>query len=96
MPKSTSSNSNAKFSSFNGYYCYAHKVTILTNSFGIVCHVNFYNNSLIIDNANSADKSKNQYDVKSRSFIAVLNNFFYFHPGFSYRYFLGDAGFYTA
>lgn len=92
MPKSASSNPDAKFSYINGHYCYSIKAAVVTNGLGIVQHISFYDDdSLDAHNAPSAAESKDLYD--SKTLIPVLDSFFNLHPHFSYRYFLGDAGF---
>ncbi|ABY92607.1 MULTISPECIES: transposase [Thermoanaerobacteraceae] len=92
MPKFAHSNPDAKFSYINGHYCYSIKATILTNGLGIIQHISFYDDdSLNVNTAKSAAESKDLYD--SKTLIPSLKEFFNLHPNFSYRYFLGDAGF---
>lgn len=92
MPKFAHSNPDAKFSYINGHYCYSIKATILTNGLGIIQHISFYDDdSLDVNTAKSAAESKDLYD--SKTLIPSPKEFFNLHPNFSYRYFLGDAGF---
>lgn len=92
MPKSASSNPDAKFSYINGHYCYSIKAAVVTNGLGIVQHIRFYDDdSLDAHNAPSVAESKDLYD--SKTLIPVLDSFFNLHPHFSYRYFLGDTAF---
>lgn len=92
MPKHSFINEELKFSFMNGHYCYAFKTAFVTNGLGIIQHIDFYNKDAIeISEAKSANEYKDEYD--SKTLIPVLNNFFHYHPTFSYKYFLGDAGF---
>ena len=66
MPKFAHFNPDAKFSYINGHYCYSIKATILTNGLGIIQHIIFYNNdSLDVNTAKSAAKSRDLYDSKT-------------------------------
>ncbi|MGO1581567.1 MAG: transposase [Peptoniphilaceae bacterium] len=91
MPKYSSSNPDAKLSFHNGHFGYFQKAVISTNGFGLVRDINFYdsNNKLSVDL--TPKEIKEQYDAKS--LIPTLETFFTLHPDFSYKYFLGDAGF---
>jgi len=91
MPKSASSNKDAKLCYLNGHFGYFQKAVVSTNGFGLVRDINFYDS----DNSLSTDLTpqdiKDTYDAKS--LIPALETFFAFHPDSQYKYFIGDAGF---
>lgn len=91
MPKYASSNPDAKLAYLNGHFGYFLKCVFSTNALGFVRNVNFYDtdNNLSLDL--TPQDIKDQYDAKS--LIPSLETFFQLHPDFSYKYFLGDAGF---
>lgn len=60
-----------------------------TNGLGIIRYIDFYDFN--IDNSPNPIESKDNYD--SKTLIPVLKNFFSNHPNFSYKFFVGDAGF---
>ncbi|HSH53195.1 MAG TPA: transposase, partial [Bacteroidales bacterium] len=91
MPKHSLANPDAKLAYLNGYFGYFLKCILSTNALGLVRDVNFY------DNTNSLDKDLRPQDIKdsfdAKSLIPALETHFQLHPDFSYKYFLGDAGF---
>jgi hypothetical protein len=91
MPKFASSNNDAKLCYLNGHFGFFQKAVISTNGFGLVRDINFYdsNNNLSLDL--TPEEIKDLYD--SKSLIPSLETFFSLHPSFSYKYFIGDAGF---
>jgi len=92
MPKEAYANPDIKLSYINGHYCYSLKAALVTNGLGIIRHIDFFEDpSIRISEANSSSEHKDEYDAKS--LIPVLKNFFTTHKSFSYKYFLGDAGF---
>ena len=92
MPKVASSNPDIQLSYLNSHYGYYLKTAFTTNALGIIRHVDFYDDpSLDITSSSSPQEHKDDYDAKS--LIPVLKNYFSLHPSFSYKYFLGDAGF---
>ena len=92
MPKQATSNPDLKFSYMNGHYCYSMKTAIVSNGLGIIRHIDFYEDkSKDLSNAKTANEAKDEYDAKT--LIPVLRNYFNKHSNFSYKYFLGDAGF---
>ncbi len=91
MPKSASSNPDAKLAYLNGHFGYFQKCIISTNALGVVRNVNFFNSDNTLDQDLRPQDVKDSYDAKS--LIPSLETFFQLHPVFSYKYFLGDAGF---
>jgi len=91
MPKHSLSNPDAKLAYLNGHFGYFLKGVISTNGLGLVRDINFFDR----DNALSSDLRpqdvKDSFDAKS--LIPALETHFQLHPNFSYKYFLGDAGF---
>ena len=91
MPKHSLSNPDAKLAYLNGHFGYFLKCILSTNALGLVRNVNFY------DNDNQLDKDLRPQDIKdsfdAKSLIPALETHFQLHPDFSYKYFLGDAGF---
>lgn len=91
MPKTSYANPDIKLSYMNGHYCYALKTAIVTNGLGIIRDLDFFEETPIdISKATTASEAKDEYDAKS--LIPTLDKFFTTH-NFSYKYFLGDAGF---
>ena len=91
MPKSASSNPDAKLTYLNGHFGYFQKCVISTNALGVVRNVNFYDTHNNLDQDLRPQDIKDNYDAKS--LIPSLETYFQLHPNFSYKYFLGDAGF---
>lgn len=91
MPKFASSNPDAKLTYLNGHFGYFLKCIISTNALGLVRDINFFNSD------NSLSKDLRPQDIKdsfdAKSLIPALETHFQLHPDFSYKYFLGDAGF---
>ena len=91
MPKHSLSNPDAKLAYLNGHFGYFLKSVISTNGLGLVRDVNFF------DRDNTLSKDLRPQDVKdsfdAKSLIPALETHFQLHPDFSYKYFLGDAGF---
>ena len=91
MPKQSYANDDIKLSYINGHYCYALRVSVLTNGLGIIQGFDFADEPDIdISNADTASEAKDEYDAKS--LIPTLKSFFTLHD-FKYKYFIGDAGF---
>ena len=91
MPKEAHANKEVKLLYMNGHYCYSLKCSLLTNGLGIIRHVNFMDSDLDISSFNSVNEAKDEYD--SKTLIPTLKKYFSLHGNFSYKYFLGDAGF---
>lgn len=91
MAKASSANNDIKLAHLNGYFGYYIKANIITNGLGVVRHIDFYDKPNSFASNDSPDLLKDQYD--SKTLIPVLENYFSFHPEFSYDYFLGDSGF---
>jgi len=89
MPKSSSANPDIKLAYINGHFCYSLKAALITNGLGVIRHIDFYDFN--IDNSSNYMESKDNYD--SKTLIPVLKNFFSNHPNFTYKFFIGDAGF---
>jgi hypothetical protein len=90
MPKAASANADIKLSHLNGHFGYYLKSNVVTNGLGIVRHIDFYDP---INNIQIDDPKSLKYKYDSKTLIPVLENFFSFHPHFSYTHFLGDSGF---
>ncbi len=91
MPKFAASNPDVKLAYLNGHFGYFLKSVISTNGFGLVRDVNFYDSDNSLSNDLRPQDIKDSYDAKS--LIPALETHFSLHPDFSYKYFLGDAGF---
>ena len=91
MPKNAFSNPDAKLTYLNGHFGYFIKCIISTNALGLVRDVNFFNSDNVIDKDLRPEDIKDSFDAKS--LIPALETHFQLHPSFSYKYFLGDAGF---
>jgi len=91
MPKSANSNPDAKLAYLNGHFGYFQKCIISTNALGVVRNVNFYDADNNLEKDLRPQDIKDSYDAKS--LIPSLETYFQLHPNFSYKYFLGDAGF---
>lgn len=91
MPKFASSNPDVKLTYLNGHFGYFQKCVISTNALGVVRNVNFYDTHNNLDQDLRPQDIKDNYDAKS--LIPSLETYFQLHPNFSYKYFLGDAGF---
>ena len=91
MPKHSLSNPDAKLAYLNGHFGYFLKCILSTNALGLVRDVNFF------DSDNTLSKDLRPQDVKdsfdAKSLIPALETHLRLHPNFSYKYFLGDAGF---
>lgn len=91
MPKHALSNPDAKLTYLNGHFGYFIKCIISTNALGLVRDINFFNSDNTIDKDLRPQDIKDSFDAKS--LIPALETHFQLHPDFSYKYFLGDAGF---
>jgi hypothetical protein len=91
MPKSANSNPDMKLAYLNGHFGYFQKCIISTNALGVVRNVNFYDADNNLEKDLRPQDIKDSYDAKS--LIPSLETYFQLHPNFSYKYFLGDAGF---
>lgn len=83
----------------DGHFCYAYKVSLVTNGLGIIRHIEFYNSSFfekhpeitICKKSDSPDEDKSVHDA--RLLIPTLQDFFHAHPLLNPKTFLGDAAF---
>ena len=100
MPETAEANPFAKQQYINGYFCYAHKVGIISNGLGIVRHISFFDEDfkrrhpdVVSQKTDNPDLDKEIAD--SASLKPVLSDFFASHPHFfgKYHTFLGDASF---
>ena len=99
MPSSAEASADAKNMYINGHFCYAHKLSIVTNGLGIIRHIAFLDYDfkqshpeLVIDKkSDSPDEDKTIGD--SSALQPVLNDFFAIHPDFKPHTFLGDSAF---
>ena len=91
MPKNAFSNPDAKLTYLNGHFGYFIKCIISTNALGLVRDVNFFNSDNTFSKDLRPQDIKDSFDAKS--LIPALETHFQLHPDFSYKYFLGDAGF---
>lgn len=89
MHSQASSCSDAKQMYINGHFCYADKLTILTNGLGIVRHISFIDDTdfksthpaLIVEKkTGSPDKGKSVGDASA--LVPALANFFSLHLDF--------------
>lgn len=69
-----------------GYYL---KANVVTNSIGVIRHIDFYDDDM--DFTTNPSTEKDLYD--STTLITVLDSYFNIHPKFKYFYFLDDSGF---
>jgi hypothetical protein len=91
MPKYSLSNPDAKLAYLNGHFGYFLKCILSTNALGLVRDVNFFDNDNTLSNDLRPQDVEDSFDAKS--LIPALETHFQIHPNFSYKYFLGDAGF---
>jgi len=99
MPSHANANPAIKQMYINGHFCYSFKFGILTNGFGIVRDITFYNKDFLDNHPDihvdkkekSPEEDKSLAD--SKALIPVLIDFFKKHPLFNPKTFLGDAAF---
>lgn len=91
MPKHSLANPDAKLAYLNGHFGYFLKCILSTNALGLVRDVNFFHSDNTLDKDLRPQDIKDSFDAKS--LIPALETHFQLHPHFSYKYFLGDAGF---
>lgn len=91
MPKESYANKDIKLAYMNGHFCYSLKCSLLTNGLGVIRHIEFPSSTPLPKDILDDVSKKDEYD--SKTLIPSLNNFFANHPTFTYKYFLGDAGF---
>lgn len=91
MPKHALSNPDAKLAYLNGHFGYFFKCILSTNALGLVRDVNFFDSDNTLSNDLRPQDVKDSFDAKS--LIPALETHLRLHPDFSYKYFLGDAGF---
>ena len=101
MPSHAATNQAIQQMYINGHFCYAYKFGIITNGFGIVRDITFYNKDflnahpdIVIGKKNdSPDEDKSLAD--SKALLPVLIDFFQKHPLINPKTFLGDTAFDT-
>jgi len=101
MPSTAEASPSAKQMYINGHFCYAHKLSLVTNGLGIIRHIAFLDDDfkqdhpeLVIEKkSDSPDEDKTIGD--SSALQPVLTDFFSLHPDFKPHTFLGDAAFDT-
>ena len=101
IPSHASSNPEIKQLYINGHFCYVFKFGIITNGFGIIRHISFYNKDFLTSHpdivvekkSDSPDEDKSVHD--SKLLIPTLQDFFSKHPLINPNTFLGDAAFDT-
>lgn len=99
MPSASEASCDAKQMYINGHFCYAHKLSIVTNGLGIIRHIAFLDDDfkqahpelMIEKKSDSPDEDKTLGD--SSALEPVLTDFFSRHPDFKPHTFLGDAAF---
>ncbi len=99
MPTSAAANHEVKQQYINGHFCYAYKFGILTNGFGIVRSLDFYNKDYLDSHpeldvgkkSKSPDEDKSLAD--SKALLPTLKDFLEKHPLINPKIFLGDAAF---
>jgi hypothetical protein len=99
MPSSAGANHEIKQLYINGHFCYVYKFGIVTNGFGIVRHIAFYNKDFISTHpeievekkSDSPDQDKSVHDA--RLLLPTLMDFFKMHPLINPKIFLGDSAF---
>ena len=101
MPSHAATNQAIQQMYINGHFCYAYKFGIITNGFGIVRDITFYNKDflnahpdiVIGKKTDSPDEDKSLAD--SKALLPVLIDFFQKHPLINPKTFLGDTAFDT-
>jgi len=99
LPDHAYANPAVKRQYINGYFCYAQKAGILTNTLGIVRHIALFDEDFKVahpempvdkrsDNPN-ADKEIGD----ARALLPVLRDFRAAHPSLTYSTFMGDSSF---
>jgi len=99
MPSSAAANSEIKQLYINGHFCYVYKFGLVTNGFGIIRHVEFYNKDFLAAHpeitvekkSDSPDEDKSVHDA--RLLLPTLIDFFKMHPLINPKTFLGDSAF---
>ncbi|MEG0155963.1 MAG: transposase [Lachnospiraceae bacterium] len=99
MPTHAASNPEIKQLYIDGHFCYAYKIGIVTNGFGIIRHIDFYNKAFFEQHpkitlekkSDSPDEDKSIHDA--RLLIPTLQDFFTAHPLIRPDTFLGDSAF---
>ena len=99
MPPHAAANPEIKQLYINGHFCYVYKFGIVTNGFGIVRHISFYNKDFLATHpeitvekkSDSPDEDKSVHDA--RLLVPTLIDFFRTHPLINPKNFLGDAAF---
>ena len=91
MPKQAASNPDAKLAYLNGHFGYFVKGILSTNALGLIRDINFFDSDNALEKDLTPQVVKDSFDAKS--LIPALETHFQLHPDFSYKYFLGDAGF---
>jgi len=100
MPETAESNPFAKQQYINGYFCYAYKAGVISNGFGIVRHISFFDEDFKRRHPEVVSQKTGNPDIDkeigdSTSLKPVLLDFFASHPHFfgTYHTFLGDSSF---
>jgi len=100
MPDVSETNPFAKQQYINGHFCYAFKAGILANGLGIVRDIAFFDDTFKYNHPEIVSQKTDNPDLDkeigdSTSLKPVLEDFFYEHPGVSYKTFIGDSAFDT-
>lgn len=98
MPSHADVNPEIKQLYINGHFCYVFKFGIVTNGFGIIRHISFFNKDfmtshleiIIEKKSNSPDEAKSVHD--SKLLIPTLKDFLK-HPPINPKTFLSDTTF---
>jgi hypothetical protein len=98
MPECAAANPFVKQQYINGHFCYAFKAGILSNGFGIIRDIAFFDEDFKRHHPEIVTKKTDnpEFDKEisdSVSLKPVLGDFFKKHPTFSYGTFLGDSAF---
>lgn len=99
MPSQTVSSSDAKQMYINGHFCYAEKLSIITNGLGIIRYISFFNEPFkeqhpdLIVEKKSDSPEEDKSIVDSSALKPVLLDFFSLHPNCHSDTFLGDSAF---
>ncbi len=99
MPTHAEADPAIKQMYINGHFCYSYKFGMITNGFGIVRDLNFYDENYYLEHPeiqvykkeDSPDEDKSLAD--SKALLPTLRGFFEKHPLIKPSVFLGDSAF---
>lgn len=94
LPKQSSANPAIKLDFVNAHFCYAYKIGLLTNGWGIPLAVNFFDEDFYepFKDKEFSTPEEQKFSYDNASLIPVLNSFLQKHPA-QFSSFAGDSEF---